>query len=48
MRYASSYVEPGGVEEMLSVIRETLHRRELQTIRDTNLPLVADESESSA
>lgn len=47
VRYASSYVEPGGVEEMLTVIRQTLDRRELQSIRDTNLPLVADESEPS-
>ena len=47
VRYASSYVEPGGLEDMLTVIRETLHRRELQTIRETNLPLVAEETESS-
>ena len=47
VRYASSYVEPGGLEDMLSVIRQTLDRRELQSIRDTNLPLVADETETS-
>ena len=47
VRYASSYVEPGGIEEMLSVIRQTLDRRELQSIRETNLPLVAEETESS-
>ena len=46
VRYASSYVEPGGLEDMLAVIRDTVHRRELQSIRETNLPLVADEMES--
>ncbi len=45
VRYASSYVEPGGIEDMLAVIADTLRRRELQTIRETNLPLVADEME---
>lgn len=47
VRYASSYVEPGGLEDMLSVIRQTLDRRELQSIRETNLPLVTEETESS-
>lgn len=47
VRYASSYVEPGGLEDMLRVIRQTVHRREQQSIRDTNLPLVSDETEPS-
>ena len=47
VRYASSYVEPGGLEDMLTVIRQTVHRRELQSIRETNLPLVDDDGESS-
>ncbi len=47
VRYASSYVEPGGLEDMLTVIRQTVHRRELQSIRETNLPLVDDDAESS-
>ena len=45
VRYASSYVEAGGIEDMAAVIGETLRRRELQTIRETNLPLVEDEIE---
>ena len=43
VRYASSYVERGGIEDMLTVISETLQRRELKSIRETNLPLVPDD-----
>ena len=43
VRYASSYFEAGGIQEMLDVINDTDRRRERTEIERTNLPLVADE-----
>ena len=45
VRYASSYLEEGGIEEMREVVEDTLQRRELEAIRKTNLPLVPEDVE---
>ena len=45
VRYASGYVEAGGIDGMLEVIGETSRLRELDRIRRTNLQLVPDEME---
>ena len=45
VRYASGYLEAGGIDGLLDVIREALRRRELESIRRTHIPLVPDERE---
>ena len=47
VRYASSYFEAGGIQEMLDVINDTDRRRERTEIERTNLPLVAEELDLS-
>ncbi len=47
VRFASSYLEAGGIDRMQEVIEETLRRRELRSIRRTHVPLVPDEVEMS-
>ncbi len=47
VRFASGYLEAGGIDRMQDVIDETLRRRELQGIRRTHAPLVPDEVEMS-